>query len=226
MENESRGHLSLPVSGDQWIASTTYHFHQTCHDDQPDDDPGDPICSSLFDILVNNLKLFISTDLSPRLPELTRSPATASLSFNTWARGPISRYSLIASYSGYRLASDQKSSGVSTISPEPTLDADQKHPPRIPPIKFTSMRSLNNRPVILSAPFRLSCRCPVILSSLGKEDVRASDSCMVDSKIDSFVDWAIACAKDSLNRCEWDLKALVNTPYRSRLTVDSLNMSL
>jgi hypothetical protein len=69
------------------------------------------------------------------------------------------------------------------------------------------MRNFHSLPVIFSAARRSRFRCPVMLSSLGNDEVSASDSCIVDSYIDSLVDWAIACASESLNKCEWDLKA-------------------
>jgi len=51
-----------------------------------------------------------------------------------------------------------------------------------------------------------------MLSSLGNEDVRDKDSCMFASKIDSLVLWAIACARDILNKWERDLKATSGEP--------------
>lgn len=69
------------------------------------------------------------------------------------------------------------------------------------------MRNLKSLPVILSASRRFSWRCPVVESSLGNDDVRERDSCIVASYTDSLVDWASAWESDNLNRCEWDLNA-------------------
>lgn len=75
----------------------------------------------------------------------------------------------------------------------------------MPPLKLTSIRNLNNLPVILSASLLVNCRCPVMDSSLGNEAVSESVSCMTDSYMLSFVDCAMACARESLKRCERDL---------------------
>ena len=72
--------------------------------------------SSMYSWMISSWQICQNISVGWKLSEeeRTRSPATESRSFRTWTRGPISRYSRIASYSGYSEASDQNSSGVST----------------------------------------------------------------------------------------------------------------
>lgn len=53
--------------------------------------------------------------------------------------------------------------------------------PRIPLLKLTSIRSLNNLPVIFNASLLDNCSSPVVASSLGNEAVDERESCMTDS---------------------------------------------
>ena len=35
----------------------TYHLNKTSNHDEPNNDPGNPVCSTFLDVLMNNLKL-------------------------------------------------------------------------------------------------------------------------------------------------------------------------
>jgi hypothetical protein len=92
--------------------------------------------------------------------KLTKSLATPNFSFKTWARGLISMYSFTASYNAFKLASLQNNSGTSK-----TFET-----------RLTSRRSLNKRPVNLSASCLRRRRAPDSASCLGMDNVSGEDS--------------------------------------------------
>ena len=94
------------------------------------------------------------------IKKLTKSLATPNFSFKTWARGLISMYSLTASYKAFKLASLQNNSGTSK-----TFET-----------RLISRRSLNKRPVNLSASCLRRRKAPDSASCLGMDNVSGEDS--------------------------------------------------
>jgi len=120
-------------------------------------------CSDGRESLPTNYKRCIRDTFVPPFKvkkKITKSLATPNFSFRTWTRGLISMYSLTASYRSFRLASLQNSSGTSK-----TFET-----------RLMSRRSLNKRPVNLSASFRRRRRAPDSASCLGMDKVSGEDN--------------------------------------------------
>ena len=103
---------------------------------------------------------YVSMHFPFLIKKLTKSLATPNFSFKTWARALISMYSLTASYNAFKLASLQNNSGTSK-----TFET-----------RLTSRRSLNKRPVNLSASCLRRRKAPDSASCLGMDNVSGEDS--------------------------------------------------
>ena len=102
--------------------------------DIPNDDPRYTFHRIVVQMIMDGIQLRGGVSAREHILKMTRnatkSLTTASFSFSTWTRGPISMYARTASYKPFRLASLQNNSGTSR-----TLDA-----------RFTSLLSLNSFP--------------------------------------------------------------------------------
>lgn len=156
----------------------------------PYHNPSNPFHGTVIEMVMNHVEL-THVALRHRLEKKamksrTKSLATSSFSFRALTRPSTSIYSRTLSYSPPRLASVQNSSGTSR-----TFDT-----------RFTSRRSLNNRPVKRRASLRLNESAPDSASWRGIESASGSERTRdaVLSYMASRVDCARACATESLRR--------------------------
>lgn len=128
--------------------------------------------------------MFLSATESTHISK--NSKKTLQRSFNTCTLWSISKYSLIATYSGCKLGSnDQKNSGVSNMVDE----------------RLTSTLNLKSFPDFFKSCSLFNPRVPYNASLLGSfvTDIKIGE--ILDSNLDNFEDCAIAC--DSVSSIMW-----------------------